>query len=84
MRTRHLVTLEDLAERLAWGLYRHASLLGFPKRRPGFDLQDCKVVARAHIKHLERSGVEVDQIYRTQALAHSYGRAAMEDEGGAD
>jgi hypothetical protein len=70
MGKRFLVSLEDLAQRLAWGLYRHAGLLGFPKRRP-FSLRDCQMVAKQQVEHLRESGVAVDEIYRDEPDLHS-------------
>jgi hypothetical protein len=71
MGRRFALTFEDLADRLAWGLYINAALLGFPKRGRSLSLFDCHVVAKRQIEHLRTSGVAVDEIYRIEAPLHS-------------
>jgi hypothetical protein len=71
MDRRLALTFEELADRLAWGLYINAALLGFPKRGRSLSLSDCIMVAKRQIEHLRISGVAVDEIYRIEAPLHS-------------
>jgi hypothetical protein len=71
MNRRLALSFEELADRLAWGLYINAALLGFPKRGRSLSLSDCIMVAKRQIEHLRISGVAVDEIYRLEAPLHS-------------
>jgi hypothetical protein len=71
MDRRFALTFEDLADRLAWGLYVNAALLGFPKPGRSLSLSDCQTVAKRQIEYLRISGVAVDEIYRLEAPLHS-------------